>query len=126
VKVLLKNQEFIRSRIRIATAIFRISKRTTIIDIVWKWNEIIFFKKKLNFLFLFKINIFLCFQIFLYTNIKNNFFLNKNIILIYFQAKNTLNNNHHPTLKYFLHSLDSCCHAIPSCASFKNLVSVIF
>jgi hypothetical protein len=74
VKVLLKNQEFIRSRIRIATAIFRISKRTTIIDIVWKWNEIIFLKKKLNFLFLFKINIFLCFQIFLYTNIKNNFF----------------------------------------------------
>jgi hypothetical protein len=92
VKVLLKNREFIQSRILIAAAIFRISKRTTINGIVWKWNEIIKKNKfNFNFLFLFKINIFHVFKSFLYTNIKNNFLKNKNIILIYFQLKKYFN-----------------------------------
>jgi hypothetical protein len=33
-------------------------------------------------------------KIFLYINIKNNFLKIKNIILIYFQVKNTLKNNY--------------------------------
>ena len=57
------------------------------------------------------------------------FLKNNNIILIYFQAKNTLNNNYHHSQIYLLNSLNNCCHAIPSNAFlwlFESLVYIIF
>jgi hypothetical protein len=43
-----------------------------------------------------------------YSNVKNNFLKNKkNIILIYFQVKNTLKNNHYHTKKYYFNHVQS-------------------
>ena len=60
------------------------------------------FNNKIN-IFIFLINIFLSFQIFWCANIKNIFFkIKKNIILMYFQVKNTLKRNCNHTLKHTL------------------------
>jgi len=67
-------------------------------------NELtrVFLKFKKILFFLLKINIFLCFGLFWCANFKNNFKKIKKIILMYFNIKNTLKNNHNHTPKHIL------------------------